>query len=160
MFHAHQLFCYPTPKFLVGLATQIDQSLDRYEKYFRWTFRVHPESQEACRKRVLSEASSVDKKIKKLMPKEGDATWAWLLHHNAFDLRLYAYIEKLFEEQAVFVKGVMKNFRNYDTTCCRCEPATFPNFNLDGDDDDEIPSDDNMKNDGGEGVTQKSTFEG
>jgi hypothetical protein len=147
-------------KFLVGLATQIDQSLDRYEKYFRWTFRVHPESQEACRKRVLSEASSVDKKIKKLMPKEGDATWAWLLHHNAFDLRLYAYIEKLFEEQAVFVKGVMKNFRNYDTTCCRCEPATFPNFNLDGDDDDEIPSDDNMKNDGGEGVTQKSTFEG
>jgi hypothetical protein len=42
----------------------------------------------------------------------------------------------------------------------RCEPATSPNFNLDGDDDDEIPSDDNMKNDGGERVTQKSTFEG
>ena len=61
----------------------------------------------------------------------GDPNWAWLLHHNALDLRLYAYIEKLYEEQDVFVKGATENFRNVDTTCCRCE--------LDGDEDDEIP---------------------
>ena len=147
-------------KFLVGLASQIDQSLDRYEKYFRWTYRIHPKSQEACRKRLLSEESAVEKKIKKRMPKEGDSTWAWLSHHNAFDLRLYAYIDKLFEEQAVFVKGARKEFRNKDTTCCRCEPATFPDFDLNGNDDDDIPPDDNVKKDGGEEGTQKSTFEG
>lgn len=156
--HYHKAVEIVRQKFLVGLATQIDQSLDRYEKYFRWTYRVHPKSQEACRKNILSKESAFEKQIKKRMPKEGDSTWAWLSHHNAFDLRLYAYIEKLFEEQSVFVKGTSKEFRNKDTTCCRCEPATFPNFDLDGDDDDEIP-DDNKK-DGGEEDIQKSTFEG
>eukprot|EP00984_Skeletonema_dohrnii_P012161 scaffold4908_cov103-Skeletonema_dohrnii-CCMP3373.AAC.1 len=148
-------------KFLVGLASQIDQSLDRYEKYFRWTYRIQPKSQEACRKRILLEESAAEKKMKRRMPKEGDPIWAWLLHHNAFDLRLYAYVERLFEEQAVFVKGARENFRNMDTTCCRCEPATFPAFDLDGNDDDEIPPGDNMEQqDGDKEGTQKSTFEG
>ncbi|KAK1741223.1 hypothetical protein QTG54_008475 [Skeletonema marinoi] len=148
-------------KFLVGLASQIDQSLDRYEKYFRWTYRIQPKSQEACRKRILLEESAAEKKMKRRMPKEGDPIWAWLLHHNAFDLRLYAYVERLFEEQAVFVKGARENFRNIDTTCCRCEPATFPAFDLDGNDDDEISPGDNMEQqDGDKEGTQKSTFEG
>eukprot|EP00985_Skeletonema_marinoi_P007698 scaffold3433_cov109-Skeletonema_marinoi.AAC.2 len=148
-------------KFLVGLASQIDQSLDRYEKFFRWTYRIQPKSQEACRKRILLEESAAEKKMKRRMPKEGDPIWAWLLHHNAFDLRLYAYVERLFEEQAVFVKGARENFRNMDTTCCRCEPATFPAFDLDGNDDDEISPGDNMEQqDGDKEGTQKSTFEG
>jgi len=145
-------------KFLVGLTTKMDESLGRFEKYFRWTYRIHPESQESCRSRILSEDLAAEEKLKQRMPKEDDPNWAWLLHHNAFDLRLYAYIEKLFEEQAVFVKGAAENFRNIDTTCCRCEPATFPAFELDGSDDDEITPDpdENMSSE----EANQSTFEG
>lgn len=147
-------------KFLVGLTSNMDESLERFEKYFRWTYRLHPESQESCRNRILLEDAAAEKKIKNRTPKEGDPNWAWLQHHNAFDLRLYAYIEKLFKEQAVFVKGATENFRNVDTTCCRCDPATFPAFELDGDDDDETPPepDENIEqHDGGKDAT---TFQG
>ena len=73
-------------------------------------------------------------------------------------MHLTTYIEKLYEEQAIFVKGAKKNFRNWDTTCCRCSPATFPPFDLEGEDDDEI----SMTQDGGESEanTRESIFEG
>ena len=145
-------------KFLVGLSSKMNESLDRFEKYFRWTYRIHPKNQERCRSRVLWREKDLQNKIKKRMPEEGDSIWAWLIHHNAFDLRLYTYIEKLYEEQAVFVKGAKKSFRNWDTTCCRCSPATFPPFDLEGEDDDEI----SMTRAEGESEarTRESVFEG
>jgi hypothetical protein len=36
-------------KFLVGLLNRKDESMERYEKYFEWIYRVHPKNQEKCR---------------------------------------------------------------------------------------------------------------
>jgi len=113
-------------KFLVGLATQLEPSMDRFEKFFRWKYRIHPLTQEECRSKVMAEAVDADANAERKIPKEGDAAWAWLAHRNQYDLRLYAYIERLFEEQAVFVKGQQDNYRNAESTCCKCDPPSFP----------------------------------
>jgi len=39
-------------KFMVGLMTQIEPSMTRFEKFFRWKFKVNPPNQEACRAKL------------------------------------------------------------------------------------------------------------
>ena len=47
----------------------------------------------------MDEGIAADKKLREKAPKEGDVAWAWLAKKNGFDLRLYTYVERLFEEQ-------------------------------------------------------------
>ena len=113
-------------KFLVGLMSQIEPTMARAEKFFRWTFHVNPPNQDACRERLMSGGANSNKANKKEGPKEGDEAWNLLAHQNNFDMRLYQYIEQLFVEQEAFVVGLPDNFRNVDATCCKCYPQTFP----------------------------------
>jgi hypothetical protein len=50
---------------LVGLMTEIDATMGRCERFFRWTFRVNPTNQEKCRDALLhggSNSNSANKK--------------------------------------------------------------------------------------------------
>ena len=112
-------------KMLVGLMSKIEPSMTRFEKFFRWTYHVNPTNQETCRERLMGGGSNSNKANKKPLGEEDEA-WGLLALQNNFDLQLYDYIEKLFDEQEAFVTGMPDNFRNIDATCCKCDPATFP----------------------------------
>ena len=112
-------------KTLVGLMSKIEPSMTRFEKFFRWTYRVNPANQEICRERMMGGGSNSNKANKKPLA-EGDEAWGLLALQNNYDLQLYAYIENLFDEQEAFVTGMPDNFRNVDATCCKCDPPTFP----------------------------------
>lgn len=115
-------------KFIVGLMSDMERSMDRFEKFFRWKFRVSPTSQEACRQRLLSKGSNsnADSKEKKEKAIPGTATWDLLVSQNRYDLQLYGYIETLYKEQEAFVRGQSDNYRLIGSTCCQCNPPTFP----------------------------------
>ena len=108
-----------------GLANQIEPTMIRFEKFFHWTYRINPPEQEKCRTRVIS-GDDANKKNEMNMPQEGDPAWTWLTKQNEFDLRLYAYAEKLFEEQETFVKNLPDGVRYVGSTCCKCQRPTFP----------------------------------
>jgi len=112
-------------KFMVGLMSKIEPTMSRFEKFFRWTYHVNPPNQERCRERLMSGGANSNKANKKPLA-EGDPGWDLLAQQNNFDLRLYAYIETLFEEQGAFVADLPDEFRNVDATCCKCYPKTFP----------------------------------
>jgi len=112
-------------KFLVGLMSKIEHTMARVEKFFRMTYHVNPTNQEACRERLMSGGSNSNAFNKKPVA-EGDPAWDLLARQNNFDLPLYKYIEKLFDEQAAFVQGLPDDFRKVDGTCCKCSPATYP----------------------------------
>ena len=112
-------------KFMVGLMSNIEPAMTRFEKYFRWTYRVNPANQEACRERLMFGGSNSNKANKKPLA-QGDPAWELLAQQNNFDLKLYEYIETLFEEQESFVQGLPDDFRNVDATCCKCDPPTYP----------------------------------
>ena len=82
-------------KFIVGLMNEMERSVTRFEKIFRWTYRVIPTLQEACRERLVSGGGSNSNKQKyKRMPlTEKDSAWSLLAHQNSFDLELYAHIQ-------------------------------------------------------------------
>jgi hypothetical protein len=113
-------------KFVVCLMTQIEPSMTRFEKFFRWKFKVNPPNQEACRAKFMGTGSNSNKANKKPLPKEGEPAWDLLAHQNNFDLQLYKYIEQLFVEQEAFISGMPDDFRNIDATCCKCDPPTYP----------------------------------
>lgn len=84
-------------KFMVGLMKQVERSMSRFERYYRWTYHVNPTNQEICRERMMSGGSNSNSKNKKEKPKPGDEVWDLLAAQNVYDLQLYEYVETLFE---------------------------------------------------------------
>ena len=115
-------------KFLVGLTTEIEETMERFEKFYRWTYHVNPTNQEKCRENLMKSGSNtnVSKGQNREELKEGSNAWNLLVKQNEYDLQLFGYIETLFKEQEQFVKDIPDGFRNIDTTCCKCSPVTFP----------------------------------
>ena len=117
-------------KILVGLTNQIEPSMARFEKFFRWKFRVDPSAQEESRRRYImmegGVGSNSNLENKREMPLPGDEAWEALAKQNKFDLKLYEYIEWLFEQQGSLVEGLADNYRNVGATCCKCDPPSFP----------------------------------
>lgn len=111
-------------KFLVGLLERKEESLERFEKFFGWTFVVKPDNQERCRASLLNQGANQN--LHADLPAEGTEAHDALIFHNRWDLLLYEYVEGLFEQQAAFVEGVPDNFRMMDATCAKCVPPTFP----------------------------------
>jgi hypothetical protein len=113
-------------KFVVGLMTKLEESMTRFEKFFRWKYHVNPENQEKCRERLTSGGSNSNKKNKKKKPKPGEPVWDLIAAQNLYDIQLYEYIQTLFVEQESLVADMPDDFRNIDATCCKCTPPTFP----------------------------------
>jgi len=113
-------------KFMVGLMSEIEATMERFERFFRWKYHVNPPNQEKCRETLLSGGSNSNSKNKKNKPKPGSEAWELLSWQNQFDLRLYEYIESLFKEQEQFVADIEVGYRNIDGTCCKCDPPTYP----------------------------------
>lgn len=111
-------------KFLVGLLDRKDESMDRFETFFGWKFKVKPDNQEQCRTSLLEQGAN--KNIHDELPEEETDAHNALLFHNKWDLLLYSYIEDLFHQQGDFVDNVIEDFRLADATCAKCVPPTFP----------------------------------
>merc|ERR1740124_340620 len=100
-------------KFMVGLMTEIEKTMERFERFFRWTYHVNPENQEVCREKLLKGGSNKSSSTKE-KPVEGSEAWELLVWQNQFDLQLYEYIESLFVEQEQFVTGIEPKYREKD----------------------------------------------
>lgn len=112
-------------KILVGLMTEFDASVLRFEKYFGWKFTENPEGQEGCRETLIGMGINKNKE-KTVMPEEGSAEHEVLTWENMYDLALYKYATQLFVEQAVLVSGVPDDSRLAGATVqARPEPGGF-----------------------------------
>ena len=116
-------------KFFVGLIDQMEESMDRFERFFRWAYRVNPHNQEKCREGLLigGGANRNVNATKKAHPKEGTEGWALLAEKNKYDLQLYDYVVELFDQQADLLDvSHPKGFRRIKETCCKCYPPSYP----------------------------------
>ena len=104
-------------KMLVGLLSNIEATMERFERFFHWTYHVNPPNQEECRARLLSAGGgsntfefhakdSGNILNEKHEVKEGDAVWNLFERHNQKDVQLYGYIQELFEQQEDLVKDL------------------------------------------------------
>jgi len=106
-------------KFLVGLLSRKEETMERLEQFFEWTYRVNPKNQEICRDKLLNSGANANvNKGEKATP--NTPTYEMLLSLNKYDIQLYHYIESLFDEQADFVKHKKDGFRMEGATCCKC----------------------------------------
>ena len=69
-----------------------------------------------------------NKNVKKTKEESGPGSkiHELLSERNLYDLRLYEYVENLFDEQAQFVNDIPDGFRNMDASCSKCVPPSFP----------------------------------
>jgi len=110
-------------KFLVGIHEQMEETLDRVEKFFGLKYRVMPDNQEQCRDKLFSESRS---KSRKEGPFISESAFSLLEAQTSFDMQVYNYVLSLFKEQGSFVVGIPDDYRKIDATCSECNPPTFP----------------------------------
>lgn len=85
-------------KFILGLLSEKQQSIERFIRYFGWT--TNDSASEACIDEIvgwkwLNQASSHPE------VKENSRIWKLLREQNTFDMRLYKYAGELFRAQSV-----------------------------------------------------------
>eukprot|EP00591_Stephanopyxis_turris_P004783 CAMPEP_0195508218 /NCGR_PEP_ID=MMETSP0794_2-20130614/1492_1 /TAXON_ID=515487 /ORGANISM="Stephanopyxis turris, Strain CCMP 815" /LENGTH=371 /DNA_ID=CAMNT_0040635127 /DNA_START=309 /DNA_END=1424 /DNA_ORIENTATION=+ len=96
-------------KFLVGLLDKREESLDRFEKFFRWNFSIDPSNQDRCREILLEKWANSNHTLE--TPQPGSQAYELLVAKNLYDIKLYNYIELLFKEQEQFVANIPDGFR-------------------------------------------------
>mmetsp|Transcript_22883 Transcript_22883/g.33240 ORF Transcript_22883/g.33240 Transcript_22883/m.33240 type:complete len:338 (+) Transcript_22883:96-1109(+) len=80
-------------KFLVGLTTKMEESVDRFDKYFGW---YDNEKRSECKRKAIQKG--VNKNPHDAL-KEDSKAWDILAEMNKWDLQLYEFIVQLYEEQ-------------------------------------------------------------
>jgi hypothetical protein len=88
-------------KFLVGFLNDGEESIYRIMKYYDWNFDSDETirmQQEDCIKDLLKEKTNVNE-VEYEIPKRGSQANALIKWQTQFDIKLYEYAEKLFEEQ-------------------------------------------------------------
>lgn len=88
-------------KILVGLLSKKEETMERFEKYFGWKYRINPKIQEECRTRLLigSGVNANKQQNKREVLQPGTQAYDLLAWGNVYDMQLYSYIETLFLEQ-------------------------------------------------------------
>jgi len=107
-------------KFLIGLLNEREETMDRFEKFFGWKYKIDPKTQEACRENFMSSGSNTNKNSI-VKPKPGSKAYEAIAARNRWDMQLYEYIESLFWDQEKLFRGVPDNFRLEGATCCSCK---------------------------------------
>jgi len=115
-------------KVLVGLLVEKERTMERFEKFFQWKYRVDPNAQETCRNRLLKTGANSNSANKKVKPKPGDEAWDRIASKNYLDVALYEFAEKLFVEQEELFAQIPDGFRMMDASCAKCHPPTFPDL--------------------------------
>eukprot|EP00591_Stephanopyxis_turris_P005134 CAMPEP_0195517576 /NCGR_PEP_ID=MMETSP0794_2-20130614/11017_1 /TAXON_ID=515487 /ORGANISM="Stephanopyxis turris, Strain CCMP 815" /LENGTH=707 /DNA_ID=CAMNT_0040646397 /DNA_START=48 /DNA_END=2171 /DNA_ORIENTATION=+ len=103
-------------KVLVGLLSEKEETMDRFERFFGWNYRIYPEEQEECREQFLHKLFNNGG----LGP--GDQDYETIALSNMHDIDLYNYIYGLFMEQGKYLAKVSRNENRFEgATCCMCE---------------------------------------
>mmetsp|Transcript_59248 Transcript_59248/g.70696 ORF Transcript_59248/g.70696 Transcript_59248/m.70696 type:complete len:464 (-) Transcript_59248:94-1485(-) len=108
--HLEEAMDFMRRKILVGLLTELDKSMTRFEKYFGWQFHESPLEQEVCREGMIRRGMNKNKK-KTVVPEQDTIEYEVLAWENMYDMQIYNYAVQLFTEQEVLVKGIADDFR-------------------------------------------------
>jgi len=85
-------------KVVVGLTLDMENSFDRFMKYFGWEKDNLTEQQKSCLKSYLS-GSMGSNRNKHSLVEEDTMGWRILRGNNLLDLELYDYVLQLYEVQ-------------------------------------------------------------
>ena len=84
-------------KFVVGLMSDMAESLERFDRYFGWYDPSNAEAMQ-CKDELTSKKGAVNSN-QHASVEEGSPAWEGLARHNELDLELYDYVLELWEAQ-------------------------------------------------------------
>ena len=97
-------------KFLIGLSTKMDESLDRIQRYFGWEAVDHYrlgvfQRIKDCKAQYLSKEHIAQQSVDHPILLEGSLEWNLLLEKNWADMALYEFALDVFREQGISLFG-------------------------------------------------------
>ena len=92
-------------KCLVGLEEKVEESMQRYEKYFHWHEGVSSsETKEGCLRQFLDDEREQRKEHPTYI--KGSKAWEALRKNNEYDMHLYEYAQHLYQQQQMMLFNV------------------------------------------------------
>jgi hypothetical protein len=107
-------------KVMIGLLEKKNESMERFEKFFGWKYRARPKVQEECRSDYLRGGVNGNNNTKE-RPQPGSPLYELIVRMNKFDIRLYTYIEELYDSQVKLTSNFSDGYRLAGATCCECD---------------------------------------
>ena len=92
-------------KCLVGLVDKAEESLGRYERFFRWDTKI-PNS--AAKDKCVRQYLEAGDKRKEHPNYVGTAAWETLRKKNEYDEILYEYAKNLYDQQSTMYEKIPK----------------------------------------------------
>ena len=102
-------------KILVGLYTDLETSLSRFDRYFGWTdharekdigFQAREETTEQANKCRAAFVEAGDDRHNHPTVEPNSKEWDLIVRQNKYDMELYDYIKQLYKTQAEQIFGV------------------------------------------------------
>jgi len=97
-------------KCLIGLLSQKAKTFERFEKYFGW--KIRGEKMQICHDRFM--VWDWSRKSKHAVFKPDSNIWKNFERHNMYDIRLYQYAERLFQEQGTYFDKIWEEKINLE----------------------------------------------
>lgn len=110
-------------KILVGLLDRLEESLERFERFFAWVYTANPTHQETCRNSLLANGVNMNASPKNALPSADSAAYKALAERNQFDMELYKFVEKLYKHQASYIQSIPVDIRLINATCSMCHDS-------------------------------------
>ena len=107
-------------KVFVGLLDRLEESLERFERFFGWTYMANPTHQETCRNSLLANGVNTNTSPQNSLPSKDTVAYKALAERNRFDLELYKFVETLYHHQTTYVQRIPVDIRFINSTCSMC----------------------------------------
>jgi hypothetical protein len=86
-------------KCLIGLMTQKEASIRRFEAYFGWDKKTAAPGVSDCKEKLLFWGWANKNEVAPIVVEEGTDAYELIMRHNEFDLELYEYAKELYKVQ-------------------------------------------------------------
>lgn len=110
-------------KILVGLLDRLEESLERFERFFAWVYTANPTHQETCRNSLLANGVNMNASPQNTLPSIDSAAYKALAERNRFDMELYKFVKKLYNHQASYIQSIPVDIRLINATCSMCHDS-------------------------------------
>jgi len=110
--HADMLLAKKIIKFkcLVGLYEDIEVSMTRFQRYFRWKTDVSGAKMNQCRAGAVAHGDINVVHPEGTHVREGSKAWNAIVRTNVFDMELYEYAKKIYRIQGEQIFGVIGQY--------------------------------------------------
>jgi len=107
-------------KCLLGLHENVQEFVNRIERFFRWNddesvTKIEKIRRETCLSKIIEEQKLIEEEMFSQYPKEGSYVWKLIEKKQKFDMEIFKYAIALFEDEALIKYKIQRQRSKFNS---------------------------------------------